>query len=173
MLFDIHPSFTRQRATFNVIIAPEDTLLPALAYALQKTKKPVQYLCGDVTEIFARLIAYHNKTRLQRVESFWALIHTIEETEHTSIFIEHDRKLCEQSEDSIGQFVQACREKAYYRNATVILFSTRIDGILQRISENANRAVFVDQLVVPKGSKKMYLRGTLLGEQRTLEGIYK
>jgi hypothetical protein len=198
MQFSIHPSFTRTRACFTVIAAPERVLLPALDATLRQpagthgrrgtrmrregeTPGPnqdlpaapakAQYLAGEEVDLFRRLVPVHHRIRLGRVGCLQELIAAIGASSHPLILIEYDRAWFAGVPDAIGPFVHACRETAHETGATVLLLATRTDACLLRIADGADRAVINERLVLPRGGRRIPRRMLHGGSQTTLDGV--
>jgi hypothetical protein len=171
MQFSIHPSFTRNRACFTVIVAPESVLLPALGGTLSRAMEKAHYLAGDETALFARLIPVHHKTRLERVGRTQELITALGASDHPLILIEYDRGWFDGDLETALQFVYACREKAHETGATVLLIADRPSARLLQISEGAHRTLIHERLPAPRRGRPRPERTAIPGPQTTLDGV--
>jgi hypothetical protein len=171
MEFTIHPSFTRNRACFTVIAAPESVLLPALGGTLSRVEEKAHYLAGDEIALFVRLIPVHHKTRLERVGGMRELIAALGASDHPLILIEYDRGWFADDAEAVEPFVYACREKTQESGATVLLLAGRPSASLLQISEGAHRTVIHERLPAPRRGRPRPEQTALPGPQTTLDGV--
>ncbi|MDT8358024.1 MAG: hypothetical protein RQ758_05910, partial [Methanomicrobiaceae archaeon] len=137
MDFSIHPSFFRQRACFTLLIAPEAYLIPAMARSLAGKKEVAGYLSGEENGIYSLLSPFHHLLLPERVDSPESLSLAVQEQVHRRTFIEYDPSLLPDP-DARDLLVRACRKRAGYSGATMILLSTRPDQVLQEIADHAD-----------------------------------
>jgi DNA polymerase I len=169
MSFTAHPHVTLSPGTFSILIAPHETELTTLEELLNRFRGKALYVCGNYPVMLSGLARFQDKFTVRRAMTAYQLLTILEEANESLILFEHDRTLFDDNADLIRPVGLMCRERAA-ETAAVILFSTRPDGILNKLESLCHRMVYIHH---PDSQiSRSHISSRKNSNQRILEGIF-
>ncbi len=163
MQFELHPMLSIPSESFNVLIAPVETLVEALNDHLELQRFRVIYVCGNYSRILSGLHRDFTEIDVRRAFTAFQLMTILRENHHSFLIVEHDPMLYEDAEQMVYYVSQAYRQTS--NEATILLYSPALDPSLKMIKEVADQVVYINE-VQTRGRAKSNLK--LPGAQATL-----
>ena len=169
MDFELYPTITLRSRSNNALIAPREMFIQALNHNLNLQRFKVLYVCGNYSSILSSLDRRFETLEVRRAFTVFQLMTILEENCHTIVIIEHDPLLYEDAEEIIEYVSQAMREAS--KEATVLLYATKVDPYLEELVKNADRAFYFDEGPRAKASMVEKAIPRTLKSQTTLEAF--
>jgi DNA polymerase I len=174
MEFDLHPTVTLRTGTFSAVVAPEDAVLAGI------NDNPVlqRFLFLFVSGNYSRLLPGINRRsvniEVRRAFTAYQLLHILQESYHTIVWVEHDPSLYEDAAEMAVQVGAGLRQLG--QGSLVVLSTPAPDPHFEEMSRMADRAFYLASPLAPlprpraKGRGKVRFPAGLPRGQTTLEG---
>jgi hypothetical protein len=117
MEIELHPAVSLIPETFNVLVAPAETLIDALNSHLELQRYKVLYISGNYSRILSRLNRNFTDLEIRRAFTSFQLMTILEENHHSFLIVEHDPMLYEDAKEMVDYVAQALKQTS--REATV------------------------------------------------------
>ena len=167
MEIELHPAVSLLPETFNVLVAPVETLVKALNTHLNLQRYKILFICGNYSRILSRLDRNFTDIEVRRAFTSFQLMTILQENHHTFLIVEHDPMLYEDAGEMVEYLALALKQTS--REATILLYAPALDPHLQKMTELADRVFcFYEMPRAPtKGRAKADQK--MQGAQATLE----
>jgi hypothetical protein len=147
MLRVLDPAILLQPCRFTVLVAPPRMAIAALNEYLPRLQRFLTlYVCGNYSRILSGIHRSCGSFDVQRAFTAYQLLTILEETHHSTIWVEYDSSLYTES-DIEGLEEQVTRVlKDTGRNACIILYAPALDEIVARMAAAADRLICLEAL---------------------------
>jgi len=143
MEFQILPGITAEQNSFTVLIADENVASRTIEDHLNSFNLTFLYICGNFSRVLSRIKNRRVNFDVRRAFTAFQLLAILEESHHSSIFMEHDPTLFEDYRELIEYVSLALKDRS--GNSTVLLYSPHSDPFLSEISLKADRIVVIEE----------------------------
>ncbi|MDD1672988.1 MAG: hypothetical protein LUP99_01085 [Methanomicrobiales archaeon] len=138
MEVELHPSVVLQSGTWNLLIAPEEVMIPALnTFFSTMGHFLTLYICGNYSRVLSRIHRHHTYLDIRRSFTAFQLLRILEEAHQTFIFLEYDATLFDEDDHLLENLPSAMRDAS--QQAAVLIYAPRQDRFLQELSRSADR----------------------------------
>ncbi|HOT07986.1 MAG TPA: hypothetical protein PLI05_05470 [Methanotrichaceae archaeon] len=137
MDIELHPTVSLQEETFNVLVAPPQMLIQAINANQRIQQYKTLFVSGNFSQILGRLHRTVTELDIRRAFTSFQLMTILEENHYSSLIVEHDPILYEDSKEMVEYVAQRLRQTS--REATILLYSPAMDPHLQKMAELADR----------------------------------
>jgi DNA polymerase I len=142
MEVELHPSVILQSGTWNLLIAPEEMMIPALnTFFSTLGHFLILYVCGNYSRVLSRIHRSHTHLDIRRSFTAFQLLRILEEAHHSFIFLEYDATLFDEDDHLLENLPAAMRDSS--QKATVLLYAPSQDRFLQELSRTADRVFYL------------------------------
>jgi DNA polymerase I len=166
MEIELHPAVSLLPGTFNVLVAPPETLVDAINSNLNLQRYKVLFISGNYSRILSRLNRNVTDMDVRRAFTCFQLMTILEENHHTFLIVEHDPMLYEDASEMVEYIAQHLRQTS--REATVLVYAPSMDQHLEKMTPLADRVFCLYEM--PKAPAKSRAKAVVVsGSQATLE----
>ena len=165
MEFEVLPGITTEANSFTMLIAPEEVASEAVENHINSRNFTFLYICGNFSRVLSRIRDRCINFDVRRAFTVFQLLKILEESHHSSIFIEHDPVLYEDNRDLLEYVSLALRDVS--NRSTILLYSPFPDSFLSEISLKADRIILVEE-----HSRGYLVKDLLLNPERREDLIF-
>ena len=138
MELELHPNVLLQSGTWNLLIAPEEVVVPALDRCLDSMGNFLTlYICGNYSRVLSRLHRRHTQIQIRRSFTAFQLLRILEEAHHTFLFLEYDPTLFDEDDNLLEYLPRALRDAS--QQALVLLYTPSSDRYIAELGRSADR----------------------------------
>ncbi len=139
MLIELSRGVTLHPGTFSAVIAPEKKILAALNGNPDLGRFLFLYVCGNYSRILSGLSRTSGNFEVRRPFTADQLLHVVQESGHTILFIEHDQTLFDGAERLLTPVGSALRQAG--RESLVLLWAPAADRSFSALARQADRLI--------------------------------
>jgi hypothetical protein len=143
MDFELHPTITFRIRSFNVLVAPRETLIQVLNKNLNLQRFKVLYVAGNYSGILSMLDRRFTELKIRRGFTIFQLMTILEEAYHSLIIVERGPMLYDDAAEMIEYVSHVLSDAS--KEAAVLLYSPEVDPFLEDLMQNADRAFIFEE----------------------------
>lgn len=170
MEVELLPGVSLQAGTWNLLIAPDEVVVPALDRCFASLQHfLILYICGNYSRVLSRIHRQHTHMDIQRSFTAFQLLRILEEAHHSFLFLEYDATLFEEDDRLLDYLPPALADAA--QRAMVLLYTPAPDRFIRTLTSSADRVFHLasPEGLVSSGSRRSLRRPST--SQTTLEAF--
>ncbi len=143
MEFQILPGVMAEQNSFTILVAPEKISSETVENNINSRNFTFLYICGNFSRVLSRIKNRCVNFDVRRAFTAFQLLAILEESHHSSIFMEHDPTLYEDNRDLLEYISLAIKDRSHH--STVLLYSPSFDLFLNEMLQKADRIVVIEE----------------------------